>query len=85
MEAASPAIVRRVMCGMVVYTASLLANPPPRVVLDSKSHFCAAEGIARRAFWGYRSKVRVRQRRLLVCCLQLCYTALFSYPGKHFT
>lgn len=60
-QAPSRALVRRVMCSMVVHTACHLAQAPHSSFPDSNILFQVAEGISRRVFDGYCGKVRDTQ------------------------
>lgn len=60
-DAPTPAVLRRVMCGMVAYSAGLLTTSPHGAYRDADRHFRLADGIIQRVFQGYRGKVQVRQ------------------------
>ncbi len=58
-DAPTPAVLRRVMCGMVWYSAGLLTTSPHGAYRDADRHFRLADGIIQRVFQGYRGKVQV--------------------------
>ena len=58
-DAPSLTILRRVMSGMVAFTAGHLANAPRGLFVGSAALLRCAECIMHRVFYGYRMKARV--------------------------
>ncbi len=75
-DAPSLSILRRVMSGVVAFTAGHLANAPHGLFVRSDALFRCAECIMHRVFWVYRSKARVRPPRSVLRPLS-CYIPFF--------